>query len=303
MLRSEKYSIDIISRHPQFLNKNLKKYNVDDIETVGAWGDEPFEIKFKNNTSNKIQVKISIDGTDVLTGEPASTDLRNGMWVVCGYGTLVLRAWPETNMGGASFIFTSADNSVALHTHGDLRHRGIIAAAIYEENYVEPIRINHNYINNIFDYEFSSPIGGVVEGVGGGGEYSSFNEYLGDSRLSLDSSRSDNDFSICHNSANTKSKENLKSLVSVGAGDYVNQKITYVSGLIEPKLAETVKVRYLWWDQLKEKLKDQNHTDAHPSGFPGDKEHKVMDLKSTPRIKSQKQKIKRFAQESAFSRF
>src|SRR6266850_1095133 len=109
------YTLEVISHLPQFKIKNLRKYYVDGIETVGAWGDEPFEIRFKNNTWQKVQVKISVDGTDVLSGKPADTELSKDMWVVNGYATLTIKAWPETNNGGAGFVFTSANNGVATH--------------------------------------------------------------------------------------------------------------------------------------------------------------------------------------------
>jgi len=303
-----KYSLDVISKHPQFINKSLKKHLVDGIQTVGAWGNEPFEIRFKNNSHAKVQVKISIDGTDVLTGKPASTDLESGMWLVNGYGTLSLKAWPETNNGGASFVFTSADNSVALHTHGDLSHRGIIAAAVYEEGHVEPIR---------FDYFFggdwscgSGTIGGSSVGSGYSGTYnSSAGTPKDDFRRSKSLTKGPietQSLSICDSdsiSYNSTDSKSLESLVSVGAGEHVDQKITYVTGLIKPVFAETVRVRYLWWDELVAKLKEQTPKDAHPSGFPGDKEHKIMDLKSTPRIPSQNKRVKRAAPEPVFTRF
>src|ERR1700690_45680 len=91
------YTLEIISHHPEFKNRNLKKYLVEGIETVGAWGNEPFEIRFKNNTYQKIQVKLSVDGTNILTGEPATTEVSKNMWVVNGYGTLNLKAWPENH--------------------------------------------------------------------------------------------------------------------------------------------------------------------------------------------------------------
>src|SRR5690606_36952116 len=157
----------------------LKKYNIEGIETVGAWGDEPFEIRFTNHTWQKIQVKISIDGTDVLTGKLANTEVNNDMWVVNGYGTLKLKAWPENNNGGAAFLFTSANDSVAIHTHGDLSHRGIIAAAVFVEGHVEPVRINytpvidhhhHHYYQRAksSDYYYQTWIGGTTGGTLGG---------------------------------------------------------------------------------------------------------------------------------------
>src|SRR5208283_463285 len=141
-MSNPKFTLEIISHHPQFAKKSLRKYYVDGIETVGAWGDEPFEIRFKNNTYQKVQVKLSLDGTDILTGKLADTELSPKMWVVNAYDTLSLKAWPEDNNGGAGFVFTGADNSVAGHTHGNLSSRGIIAAAVFTEGHVEPQRLN-----------------------------------------------------------------------------------------------------------------------------------------------------------------
>lgn len=74
------------------------------------------------------------------------------------------------------------------------------------------------------------------------------------------------------------------SLVSVGAGQHVDQKISYVAGLIKPVFTETVRVRYLWWDDLQTKLRTENFAKPHASGFPGDHERKNIDLGCTPRI-------------------
>jgi|SRR6185436_12416443 len=291
-----KYSMDIISGHPDFRNKILKKYSVDGIETIGAWGNEPFEIRFKNHTSNKVQVKISVDGTDVLTGKPATTDVDKNMWVVSGYGSLSLKAWPETNNGGAEFVFTSADKSVSLHTHGDLSCRGIIAAAVYEEDHVEPYRLDY-YKGISFDNRPGGSdlcSGGVTYHNGGriGRRSKSSVDYLSlhDADSSISSSVS------CNNS------KSLESLVAVGAGAHVDQKITYTSGLIKPKFAESVRVRYLWWDDLVSELKNQKSYDPHPSGFPVDKEHKIMSIGSTPRVTRIK-KQNNTSTQSAFSRF
>ena len=306
------YSLEVISHHPQFKNKSLRKYYVDGIETVGAWGDEPFEIKFTNNTWQKIQVKISLDGTDVFTGEPATTEATNKMWVVQGYGTLSLKAWPETNNGGASFIFTSANNSVAVHTHGDLSSRGIIAAAVYTEGHVEPIRVDPAPVHHYHHYDYwytplsypltyptygtisvgnvgSSILGGSVSlnnasgtfsNTSGGGTYTS-NSIMPSAATSKDSRRRSK--SLQSNDGGEQTLGELESLVSVGAGQHVDQKITYVTGLIKPTFTETVRVKYLWWDDLVAALKANNVPAPQPSGFPGDKKQGNINLGSTPR--------------------
>lgn len=275
------YSIEIISHHPKFENKSLKKYNVDGIETVGAWGDEPFEIRFKNNTWQKVQVKLSLDGTDILTGDKANTEVSSDMWVVNGYGTLALKAWPETRNGGSRFVFTGAANSVAVHTHGDLSSRGIIAAAVYTEGHVEPFRLTFNGSFNSSDYYTNnrglsgrrSRIGDVSKG----GDLRS--ETICDSGASYSASLD------CLDIAPAASK-NLESLVAIGAGEHVTQKIVNVVGLIKPMLAETVRVKYLWWDDLVSKLKENNVAEPHPSGFPGDKTQSIMSIGNTPKVGS-----------------
>jgi hypothetical protein len=78
----------------------------------------------------------------------------------------------------------------------------------------------------------------------------------------------------------------LKNLVAVGAGEQVEQNITYVEGLVKPIFSEIVKVKYMWWDELKETLRGDNP--KQQDGFPGDKKT-ILDLGSTPRIKTNPQ--------------
>ena len=283
-MSTSNYSLEVISHHPQFKNKNLRQYYVEGINTVGAWGDEPFEIRFKNNTYQKVQVKISLDGTDILAGTQATLDATKNMWVVNGYGTLNLKAWPETNNGGASFIFTSANNSVAAHTHGDMSSRGIIAAAIYVEGQVQTVcfpRIEPYYRN--WDLTYPNYIGGTT--------FSSNSTAPGSYDLS--------EPIVASNSLNSEVKS-LESLASVGAGQHVDQKITYVTGLVKPVFSETIRVKYVWYDDLVRSLCEQNFSKPHASGFPGDKKHGI-NLGTTPRIENKQFPIKQV--EENYARF
>lgn len=313
--QNPKYTLDVISHHPQFGGQTLRKHSVDGIETVGAWGNEPFEIRFKNNTWNKVQIKISVDGLDILSGELADTQVSKDMWVVQGYGTLSLKAWPETSKGGAAFVFTTADNSVANHIQGDLSNRGIIAAAVFIEGYVAPQRIlQSNYWNNSGSAAGSDgrdntksarsmrrakiQTQGLDSAKGGTGILS-----LYDADYSCDSIVTNNVFS-----SNTVSEisdfdceRSFEKLVAVGAGEQVNQNITYVTGLTKPVFSESVRVRYLWWDDLVKKLSVP--ADPHPTGFPGDQGRQIMSLGDTPRLDAPKKPKSKVKRSSAPSRF
>lgn len=315
------YTLEIISHHPKFNSKSLRKYYVDGIETVGAWGDEPFEIRFKNNTYQKVQVKLSLDGTDILTGKPADTEVSKDMWVVNGYATLSLKAWPEDNNGGAAFVFTGAANSVAVHTHGDLSSRGIIAAAVYTEGHVEPIRYtltptyethhhHHHYDRRSKGVPtWGGNTGGTIGGTFGSGGITYTAGNTGNIMRGLEST------TVCNNSTSDSfylsdcgegpaAASSFDSLVSVGAGEHVDQKITYVTGLIKPLLTETVRVKYLWWDDLQAKLRTEMSAKPQPSGFPGDDNRKNIDLKCTPRVGDKHGSFRRVPEyQQAFERF
>jgi len=314
--------MDIISQHPKFQNLSMRKYGVDGIETIGAWGDEPFEIKFRNNTSNRVQVKISVDGTDVLSGDPATTSPDSQMWLVNAYGTLQLKAWPESRNGGAAFVFTSATNSVALHTHGDMSSRGIIAAAVFEEGYVEPVRINPDYGRNERDnyrrrigekYNLDSHSGRNTKCSAQGSTWGATKScdsitYDGRGLCDCDDNLSETvNYADVNGLDHTLSRSvELKSLAAVGAGSYVNQNISYAKGLIKPVFADIVKVRYLWWDDLKAKLEDSGYANDHQEGFPGDVPKKMINLKGTPRIdtpKPRRRGVFKRAQQEVISRF
>lgn len=325
MYQRTNYSLEIISRSPDFNGKSLKKYAVEGIDTVGAFGNEPFEIKFTNHTYNKIQVKLSLDGTDILTGETATSEPTGQMWVVNGKETLNLKAWPETKNGGAAFIFTSADKSVAVHTHGDLSHRGIIAAAVFTEGHVEPVRLNptqhhHHYHNNLWSYPYSyGTLGGTAKGGSGilrSHTLSSASNSIIPASYNSNTSNEVNCgesagatmdcfFSAGEPAAAAAASPELKSLASVGAGSYTEQQITYVAGLIKPLLSDTVRVKYVWWDDLVSALRVNTSASPHPSGFPGDKP--LMSIGSTPRYdtREQRQALRtKLAQEQLqFSRF
>lgn len=349
-MSNSNYTLEIISHHPKFNAKSLKKYYVDGIETVGAWGDEPFEVRFRNNTWQKVQVKLSLDGTDILTGKPADTQVSKDMWVVNGYSSISLKAWPETNFGGAAFIFTSANNSVAVHTHGDLSSRGIIAAAVFTEGHVEPIRFtytppvehhhhHHDYWRLCQQCHHYPLIGDIVFGSSTGQltspTWTVFNNSTttGNITKGYDSIRnkqfaaSNTSNAIpsgnlggvysCNSVGNIGSEtigsyeindgeeaaRGLEELVSVGAGEHVDQKITYVAGLIKPMFSETVRVKYMWYDDLVAKLREATTCRPQPSGFPGDCNHKNIDLKCTPRKGAKKGVFRRAEQEPVFARF
>jgi hypothetical protein len=220
---------------------------------------------------------------------------------------------------------------VAVHTHGDLSSRGIIAVAVFVEGHVEPARLNTPVVNHNhyhyprarrdyphWDYYYGGyyTLGTNITNTTDSISFNSANVYNGsDSLRSVQSvntcsvqpaaaSMDANYFSGGNESSSaTGHAKSLETLVAIGAGQHVDQKINYVQGLIKPLFTESVRVRYMWWDDLVAKLRENNVAEPHASGFPGDKGKKNIDLGGTPRIGGyQKDSFPRSQQAPVYSR-
>lgn len=258
-----KYTLEIISKEDR---KTFKEYKIDGHNKIGVRENEPFLIRFKNNTWKNVQVRISVDGTDVLTGNLAHTEpTPDGMWVVQGYKTMELSAWPETNEGGAEFIFGQTKNSVAANTHGNLSAKGLIAVAVFEES-VDLYPYTITYSSNSNRYDWSNNSSGNYKSA----TYDSNFDYGLSSGLETNS-----EIKCCSFGTNSL---NEKRGPAVGAGSYVSQNITKTAGLIKPKLASILQVKYEWWESLRSTLRNEY------AAFPGNKTEKFINLGKTPRI-------------------
>lgn len=280
------FELEVVSQHPDTANRPLKKYSVEGINTIGVFGDEPFEVHFKNKSFEDVQVRISLDGTDTLTGKPADLEMNHTMWLVRAGNTLHLKAWAENNAGGARFVFTSGDKGVSLNAHGDISHKGIISAAVFTER-DKPQSVMRGQVTNS-SREFSgrrSRISSIGSAKGG-----SMYSQNGAAGMTLNSSAPSapaaaGEFNI--SDARSENKDlsfDLKREAAVGAGEFVAQKTKTVKGLDSPVLNSIVRVRYMWWDDIQAKLKENRQEDPYPTGFPAEKIKTFADLSGVPRV-------------------
>lgn len=309
MIVDGKYSLEVISRDPDSKGRRFKEHRLDDNSVIGVFENEPFLIRFKNLTGKKVQVRISVDGTDVLTGKLAHTQPTNdGMWVVQAFGSMELKAWPEDNQGGAEFLFTHTEDSVAANTHGDTSSKGIIAVAVFEEdNAFEYLTLKHeehhhhhhhyppvNIYPKHYDYWWTNIIGTGQ----GGGTYSS--NRIGQSERSINFSNNAtsnmDELKCCVDLCSDSVAEPQEMSLGVGAGDYVNQNITKAAGLNAPKLGTVLRIKYEYWTSLRSKLRKQA-SEVETNGFPGDRE-KLINLGNTPRLETPSGRRKRFRKEA-----
>ena len=266
------YELKIISMDEISKNKALKQYDVNGEKVVGCYENEAFMLRFKNNTWNKISVKFSIDGTDVLSGQLADTSEVGQMFMVGPYETLDLKCWPETNKGGSEFVFGKPEDSVAVNTHGIKSGIGYVAAAIF----IEKVEVGQ-WIGNVNTFQkITFPHTEITWTTP---TFTPPYDITCNSGTTINSS---SDMAVYSSNSVSCSSP------AVGAGEYVSQEIIKTAGLNKPILNEIISIKYEWWTSLRSKIRQLKEILINPA-FPGDNQTvKMIDLKSTPRKKKNK---------------
>ncbi|HWO26060.1 MAG TPA: hypothetical protein VNO30_45350 [Kofleriaceae bacterium] len=99
---------------------------------------ERYVIRVTNPTPNRVEAIVSVDGLDVIDGEPG--DLRKRGYVVPPYGDVRIEGFRTSHQDVATFRFSSVNDSYAGQK-GKARNVGVIAVAIFEEQRETPQQI------------------------------------------------------------------------------------------------------------------------------------------------------------------
>jgi hypothetical protein len=89
-----------------------------------------YQIVVRNGTTARFEVVASVDGLDVVDGQPADPNRRG--YIVDPHGVLVIDGFRTSDDAVAAFRFGKVADSYAAQTSGD-RNVGIIGLAIFSE--------------------------------------------------------------------------------------------------------------------------------------------------------------------------
>jgi hypothetical protein len=100
---------------------------------VGESG-ERYSIVLTNNTPARFETVITVDGLDVIDGQPGSFDKRG--YILNPHATLEIEGFRRSESAVAAFRFGSVRGSYAARK-GDDRNVGVIGVAIFHERGVQ----------------------------------------------------------------------------------------------------------------------------------------------------------------------
>lgn len=96
---------------------------------VGSDGDR-YRIVVRNHTAARFEVVTSVDGLDVLDGNPADPSRRG--YIIRPHGVLYIDGFRTSDAAVAAFRFGAVADSYAAQTSGD-RNVGVVGFAIFPE--------------------------------------------------------------------------------------------------------------------------------------------------------------------------
>ena len=128
MYYSNDVSVDILVN-----GNSTAKYYKDGKVYVEAKDGSEYEILIKNNGFNKVLAVSSVDGLNVLNGEP-SGEVDSG-YIINGYNSYRIKGFRYSDEKVGAFKFSKKENSYASSKSVELTiNCGVIGVRIYNEN-------------------------------------------------------------------------------------------------------------------------------------------------------------------------
>ncbi|HEY8378419.1 MAG TPA: hypothetical protein VIK91_18105 [Nannocystis sp.] len=98
---------------------------------------ERYNIRVRNNTGERIEAVVTVDGRDVISGQLGNYKTQRG-YVLEPYGSVLIEGFRQSLDHVAAFRFTDVGNSYSARW-GTPQHTGVIGVAVFKE--YQPRRI------------------------------------------------------------------------------------------------------------------------------------------------------------------
>lgn len=111
--------------------KPVKQYNHDGNTYVEARNGTEYSVKIRNNSYGRKLAVITVDGLNVITGEPQGNDIGRG-YIVDSYSAITIKGFRKDMESVGAFKFCRKDKSYC-NKQGLEGNNGVIGVRIYKE--------------------------------------------------------------------------------------------------------------------------------------------------------------------------
>lgn len=105
-------------------------YHGGSVYVAGQLG-ERYNLRVQNNTGERVEAVVTVDGRDVVSGQLGNYKTQRG-YVIEAYGSVVIEGYRQSLDQVAAFRFTDVGNSYSGRW-GTPQHTGVIGVAVFKE--------------------------------------------------------------------------------------------------------------------------------------------------------------------------
>lgn len=113
----------------------VKEFGLNGMTFIEGRMDQPYSIVLRNSTPERVLIVLSVDGLDVISGQPATSE-SNG-YVLDGYSSAEISGWRISIKEVNQFVFKAKSASYTAAMHGTDTDCGVIACRVFQE--IRPI--------------------------------------------------------------------------------------------------------------------------------------------------------------------
>jgi hypothetical protein len=121
-------SVAVPSKHG---TSKIPEYGHKGLTFVEGRRGQPYSLKLRNDSAQRVLAVVTIDGLNVVDGQPCTPKSRG--YIVPAYSSVDIDGWRTSLAEVHQFKFEAKDGSYAKSTTGEVQNCGIISAKFFSE--------------------------------------------------------------------------------------------------------------------------------------------------------------------------
>lgn len=113
----------------------IREYGHRGLTFVEGRRNQPYTLKFRNNSARRVLAVISVDGLSVVDGKPAENDSRG--YIVPAYQQIEITGWRTSLEETNQFVFDTKKRANSTQQQGEDTNCGVIAVKVFDEKVTE----------------------------------------------------------------------------------------------------------------------------------------------------------------------
>lgn len=109
----------------------IKEYGHRGLTFIEGRKNQPYTIRFRNNSARRCLAVVSIDGIDVVDGKPATQESRG--YIVPAYAAVEIKGWRTSTETVNDFVFTTKPEGYSAQSQQDDSNSGVVSVKVFDE--------------------------------------------------------------------------------------------------------------------------------------------------------------------------